>query len=68
MACSMLVLIVQRVFGRRVAAWVRQASAFAEDAMQNQRIIAVPDETEDVLSDAAADEWSSATEEVRKDS
>ncbi|KAJ2482991.1 hypothetical protein IWW56_000674 [Coemansia sp. RSA 2131] len=68
MACSMLVLIVQRVFGRRVAAWVRQVSALAEDAMQNQRIIAVPDETEDVLSDAAADEWSSATEEVRKDS
>ncbi|KAJ2351501.1 hypothetical protein IWW50_004665, partial [Coemansia erecta] len=69
MALSMLVLIVQRVFGRRVAAWIRRASALAEDAMQSRRIIDVSGEDDDgAASDGAADEWSSATEEVRKDS
>ncbi|KAJ2362508.1 hypothetical protein H4S02_011365 [Coemansia sp. RSA 2611] len=60
--CGLLVLLVQRVFGRRVAAWVRRAGALAEAAVAPPRKPAPADD--DPASDNDDDAWSSATEQV----
>ncbi|KAJ2161039.1 hypothetical protein GGF46_001786 [Coemansia sp. RSA 552] len=63
MVCSMLVLLVQRVFGRRVAAWLRKINAFLAEEMTKNRPATAAEDVYDVAvsSDADKDELAEET-------